>query len=945
MVESLKLARELASSEDPERMPMNCFLAIILFSRYQSIGGRDLLLEAIEIVETTIPDMADGHELSISSKLGDMYWNRYELDRGFGDLRLAIENTPNTHSQRCYRLLTLSESLHKLHRITRDEEVLAEAILYGEEALTCAGDCPNETQNCHFTLGDMQFSKYKVSRDNNDEDQSKNDLDLSVNHLEEAARHAPVDDRNCSPIFVTLGDVLGFRFALTKRREDVSRAIENLERGLQLMSETDPTLQPTIMRLYFLLFTRYQTFGDRHDLERALYHAERILAISPEQGPYRAGDLYRIGHLHLDLFNATKDDDQLRLAVEYCRNAVSELVAGSDSREVVLFGYATALSVMSERRGDMDFLEEALEKTRMVIDMSQPNDPNWATYLRNNAIMLFRRFRCEGSETDLREATRLAKEAKEHIPRQNPDYAEVLTILCSLQSNSFSLSRNMDDIDEAIRYGQESIEVQQNKVQEARCLFNLGNALFEKFEKSTLKDDLDAAIDMQLKAVSDVEDPNRPEYLSDLANKLRDRYFMYRDQTDLDAAVERGTLAVELLKPDHPYRAHAEGNLGIILHQVHLVNGSLEILERAISLCESAISTINSKFLRHRDRPRIHNHLGGMRYARFERKGAEEDLNQAVDHGREALEHARLTDPARQIYMANLAEALRQRFDVFGRLQDVEYAITLCETIVDTTASDHPRRATRLRGLSNMFFSKYNRTFEPEDLEKSIKYGREAKSASLPTQPHWAEFCHSLGIFLCTKFQKTGFRNDIEEALNNLLEAVDGTSRHHIQRDIFVASLGSICHQRYQKFNDDNDLDQAICYGFEALETAPIYSPRRAMLLFNLARWLGSRSWIGRDENDRELSKRLFLEVLDLDSATVMTRARAGTIIALQCINDEDWQEAYDALQKVIELLPRISPRTLARGDQQHTLKEFSEVASLAASCASQLGKTDAEAL
>ncbi|KAM0337649.1 hypothetical protein ACHAPU_011527 [Fusarium lateritium] len=76
-----------------------------------------------------------------------------------------------------------------------------------------------------------------------------------------------------------------------------------------------------------------------------------------------------------------------------------------------------------------------------------------------------------------------------------------------------------------------------------------------------------------------------------------------------------------------------------------------------------------------------------------------------------------------------------------------------------------------------------------------------------------------------------------------------------------------------------------------------------------------------------------------------MTRARAGTNIALQCINDEDWQEAYDALQKVIELLPRISPRTLARGDQQHTLKEFSEVASLAASCALQLGKTDAEVL
>lgn len=150
---------------------------------------------------------------------------------------------------------------------------------------------------------------------------------------------------------------------------------------------------------------------------------------------------------------------------------------------------------------------------------------------------------------------------------------------------------------------------------------------------------------MQTEAASDTENPNRTAYLPDLANKLRDRYFSYRDKADLDAAVKQVTLAVEILQPDHPGRVRAEACLGIILHHNYLVSGSMATLERAIGLCESAIETIQNTFPCHRDPPKIHNHLGGMKSAKFDRTGAEEDLDKAVDNGRAALEHAPLADP------------------------------------------------------------------------------------------------------------------------------------------------------------------------------------------------------------------------------------------------------------------------------------------------------------
>lgn len=303
MIEYLKIAKQIASSEDPERIPMNCFLATVLFSRYQCDGQRDNLLEAIETVEIILPEMAAGHQLqSISSKLGDMYWDRYQLDQDIQNLKLAVEKTPNTNPSRRYRLSTLSNCLYESYKNTNNKGLLAEAILYGGKALGCARGSPSETNVCLFFLGDMQFSKFKLSRARNDVKLSRIDIDLSVEYFKEAAELLTPNDVNGSAIVAKLGDVLGYRFEITKRQEDIDNAIGKLERAVELKEGNDPTLRDTLKRLYFLLFTRFQTAGDNRELERALYHAERILATTPEQGPYRAGDLHRVGHLHLDLF-------------------------------------------------------------------------------------------------------------------------------------------------------------------------------------------------------------------------------------------------------------------------------------------------------------------------------------------------------------------------------------------------------------------------------------------------------------------------------------------------------------------------------------------------------------------------------------------------------------------------------------------------------------------
>ena len=79
-------------------------------------------------------------------------------------------------------------------------------------------------------------------------------------------------------------------------------------------------------------------------------------------------------------------------------------------------------------------------------------------------------------------------------------------------------------------------------------------------------------------------------------------------------------------------------------------------------------------------------------------------------------------------------------------------------------------------------------------------------------------------------------------------------------------------------------------------------------------------------------------EALSCSTSPPIERIKAGIIVSE--IPEIDSTRAYRALSLVVSLLPKVSPRSLARNDQQFRISRFSGLAAQAASLALEIGES-----
>jgi hypothetical protein len=236
--------------------------------------------------------------------------------------------------------------------------------------------------------------------------------------------------------------------------------------------------------------------------------------------------------------------------------------------------------------------------------------------------------------------------------------------------------------------------------------------------------------------------------------------------------------------------------------------------------------------------------LGVALQDRFGRSGVMADLDEAVEVGRLAADTIPTGHPERYGILANLAAALRLRFDRTGAASgrsDIDAAVEVLRRAAAEVPAGGPERTGLLMSLCAVLRARYDQYGDRADVEAAIDAGREAVSGMPDDGVDRARILANLGVALMSRFGLSATPADLAEAIDSLGRALAATPARHADRSGMAASLAAALWTRFAVTGADDDLDSAIDMLRQALADPPEIIADHARLLSNLSVGLGGR--------------------------------------------------------------------------------------------------------
>ncbi|KAH6953787.1 CHAT domain-containing protein [Ilyonectria sp. MPI-CAGE-AT-0026] len=548
----------------------------------------------------------------------------------------------------------------------------------------------------------------------------------------------------------------------------------------------------------------------------------------------------------------------------------------------------------------MDTLDRVIEAAERDAAATPPGHSDRAVRLNDLGIYLIERYTLSSSKEDLDRAIEVTDMAINSIPQQHPDRARYMDNLATRLGLRFGLTGSIDDLNRAIDLADTAVEATPpGHIHRGRFLANLSIWLCRRFEGISLMDDLNRAItaaDLSVSAVSE-DSPSRAHYSSILANCLGRRYEQTSSQDDLDRAISVAELSLKDTRQDGIHRVAYLHTLGMWLGRRADRTGSKVDLDRAIEATDMAVEAIP---LGHPDRVMCLINLGMLLGRRFDMAGSMSDLDRAVqvtDAGQKLLLP---NSPFQTACLNNLAMWLLRRFDRVGLMDDLDRAIKVAELAVEVTACDHPERIVCLNSLGSCLGARFDRTGSMDDLNRAVEVAELVIKATPHDHSLQASHWDALGVWLDRRFDRTSSMDDLSHAIELAELAIEATPLDHMDRASYLNNLGCYLDKRFQRAGSTDDLT-------------------------------------------RSLSS--FMEGWNCPGTPTSNRIRLALGAAGTYASQSNWDESSQLLEKAVELLPAVSPRSSSHNDREHMLAKFVGLASTAAAVTLNAGKDAYDAL
>ena len=593
------------------------------------------------------------------------------------------------------------------------------------------------------------------------------------------------------------------------------------------------------------------------------------------------------GNLALALSHAGASEEELRRVVARGRRAAAENAASEDAA-TTHFNLATALESLHDVVADEGLLEEAIEHTRVGLDLLGTDHRDHPGYTANLVALLRSLSRESGDPAPIDEAVHLGRAALKRIPDGDSDRPLVLTNTASALFDAVRSDADLGLLREALGLYRTAIEIApEGSRDQGVAMVNLVSACRDANEWHPDPALLDEALARGGEALKLFSAPDlyRAAALTAVSNAQRDRYLETGSLSDLDEARGHAEEALALTPGQHPERAARLTNLAVLLSDDFTERADRSHLDRAIELYRQAL-----------------------------------DLREPVA--------SRIAER-----MNDLALALRERYRDTENSQDLDEAVDLAKQAAAASAIDGLTHAGHVNNLATALSERYERDGDPADLVAAIERFSEALETAGNRPVEASGYATNLGLALATHAQDTGSIGDMGRALLHLRRSIDILPTSHQARALRISNLSDVYRQRSVMLMEGGnralaleDARRAVKTGREAVEAAGSSDARLLPALSNLALSMRWRERLAPDVSPSrevlEIQRRAAL----LEEVTPVEKFSQSVRWARDAEALGDREEAFPAFGRAVSLTTQVAWIGLTLSERHELLTYMQEV-------------------
>ncbi|MET9435935.1 CHAT domain-containing protein [Streptomyces sp. NPDC006551] len=386
--------------------------------------------------------------------------------------------------------------------------------------------------------------------------------------------------------------------------------------------------------------------------------------------------------------------------------------------------------------------------------------------------------------------------------------------------------------DAVVLYRQALDEAPADHVYRPAYAYGLGRALRRLYGATGDPAHLDASVDWQRRALSGDQRAGLelPAQLAGLAETLFDRNRLTGDRGDLDECVRLYRQSVRLTpEAEQEDLAIRLVNFGSALGVLHRLTREPGPRDESIDAHSRALALLPA------DRPERQALLGALAQAlqdRYDDTGRLEDLDTVIalrlravsntapgtaDHGEAAL---------------RAADALQDRGVRTGRPHFADQAIAVLRGAVAGEPADSARRAVLTGMLGSAYDTRYDLTGEADSLDQAVTLLRAALGKPGLGHHNACALRNKLSTALRTRHAARGAVADLDEGIALHSEALAAaTDRDAADRALDQAGLAACLNQRFGVHGDITDLDRCAELCRQALLVLPEGDANRPVVL------------------------------------------------------------------------------------------------------------------
>ncbi|KAG1795999.1 uncharacterized protein HD556DRAFT_1535572 [Suillus plorans] len=370
---------------------------------------------------------------------------------------------------------------------------------------------------------------------------------------------------------------------------------------------------------------------------------------------------------------------------------------------------------------------------------------------------LFARYRRTQNSTDLDQSINHFERASDLCPVDHPYRPAALFNLATANFISCQANGRYLDLDKPISLFQDALDLRPaGHPDRPTTQLHLAISLLSRFARRGFQTDVDTG----------------KELLSDVLDVCHANSHIYRAAlTAMETSAVHGSMYANYLQQEGPATSMLPLSPNQLFHRAErcLQRDEPRDLDEVISLHYDALVYYKTG---HAYRGQLLCNLAAMLHTRFERRGNDKDLDQAIALQMEQLALCPVDDP--------------------GNDEDLDQGIALSREALALCPVGHTHRSLSLNNLATKLSSRFDHRGNDEDLDQGIALHREALALRPVGHPDRPGSLHNLGNELSFCFGRRGNREDLDESLENLRCALTLLTQHDPRQLVVHKTLAAV---------------------------------------------------------------------------------------------------------------------------------------------------------